>query len=88
MRAHAYGVVLRFRFGFQDLATTVKASRADVVAQMNFTCGGLYCDARHIQCVVRAVHAALGRGFFVLLDGHVPLLIGTLMRSRHQHVGW
>ena len=79
MRAHAYGVVLRFRFGFQDLATAVKASRADMVAQMNLTCGGLYCNTWHVECVVRTVHAALGRRFFVLLDGHVPLLINTLM---------
>jgi hypothetical protein len=41
---------------------------------MGFTGGGLNRNAWHNQSIVRTVHTALGRRFFVLLDGHVPLL--------------
>jgi hypothetical protein len=63
-----------FRFGLQHLATTVETGGADVVTQVGFTRGGFNCNARNNQSIVRAVHTALGRGLFVLLDGHDPLL--------------
>ncbi len=63
-----------FRFGLQHLAATVKTSGADVVTQVGFTRSGFNCNARNNQCIVRAVHTALGRRFFILLDGHDPLL--------------
>ena len=63
-----------FRFGLQHFATTVKTSGADVVTQVGLASGGLYGNARNNQSIVRAVHTALGRGLFVLLDGHDPLL--------------
>jgi hypothetical protein len=40
------------RLGFDDFATTVKTSGADVVTQMNFTCGGFQSDAGHGQGIV------------------------------------
>jgi hypothetical protein len=43
---------------------------SDVVAQMGFTGGGFHGDARHIQCIVRTVHTALGGGLLVLLNSH------------------
>jgi hypothetical protein len=45
-----------------------------VVTQVNFTCGGLNRNAWNDQSIVRTVHTALGRGFFVLLDSHNSLL--------------
>jgi hypothetical protein len=63
-----------FRLGLENLATPVKTIGADVMAQMRLARGGLDSDARHGQGVVRTVHAALGRRFFVLLNGHGPLL--------------
>jgi hypothetical protein len=63
-----------FCFGLQHLAAAVKTSGADVVAQVCFTRGGLYCNAWNNQSIVRAVHTALGRRLFILLDGHDPLL--------------
>ena len=36
---------------------------------------GMHRNTWHIECVVRTVHTALGRGFFVLLDGHDSLLM-------------
>ena len=41
-----------------------------MVTQVYFARGRLHGDAWHIQCIVRTVHAALGRGLFVLLNGH------------------
>jgi hypothetical protein len=59
-----------FGFGLQHFAATVKTVGADVVAQMGFTSGGFYGNARNIKGIVRAVHTALGRRFFILLDSH------------------
>jgi len=74
---------LGFRFVLQHLATTVKAGGADVVTQVNFTGGGLHRGAWRGQGVVRTVHTALGRGLFVLLNGH-----GRLLDSgKKRHIG-
>jgi hypothetical protein len=56
--------------GLQDLATTVIAVRADMVTQMRFACGRLNCQRRRAKVIVRTVHAALGWGLFILLNGH------------------
>jgi hypothetical protein len=66
---------LSFRLCFQHFAATVKTSGTDVVAEVNFAGGGLHCDSWHNQGVVRAVHAALGGRFFVLLNCHGRLLV-------------
>ena len=50
--ANARSSELRFRFCFQHLAATVKASRADVVTQVGFTRGGLDCNAWNVQGIV------------------------------------
>jgi hypothetical protein len=63
-----FGLVL------EHLTATVKAVGADVVPQVDLASGGLHCDTGHVQGIVRTVHAALGRRFFVLLDGHDGLL--------------
>jgi hypothetical protein len=60
--------------GLNDFAATIKAVGADVVTQMRFACGGFHSQCRGGQEIVRAVHAALGRGFFILLNGHFLLL--------------
>jgi hypothetical protein len=62
-------------FRFDHLAATVKAVWADVVTQMGFASGWLYCNAWGDQSIVRTVHTALGRGFFVLLNCHGGLLL-------------
>ncbi len=56
--------------GLQDLATTVKTVRADVMTTMRFAGGRLNCDRWRHQEVVRTMHATLGRGFLVLLNSH------------------
>jgi hypothetical protein len=66
---------LGFGFGLQHLATTVETGGADVVAQVDFASGGFDGDTWHNQSVVRTVHAALRRRFFVLLNCHGGLLI-------------
>ena len=71
LKQRGSGLVL----GLQHLAATVEAGGADVMTQVRFARGGLHCDARHVQCIVRAVHAALGRRFFILLNGHGWLLV-------------
>jgi hypothetical protein len=53
-----------------DLLATIIAGGADVVAQMNLTGCWLNGQRRIGQKIVRAVHTTLGRGFFVLLNGH------------------
>jgi hypothetical protein len=74
---------LGFGFVLQHLTTTVKAVGADVVAQVNFTGGRLHAGAWGGQSVVRTVHAALGRGLFVLLNGH-----GRLLDSGKKTAHW
>jgi len=74
-----------FRLVFQHLATTVKTVGADVVTQVDFASGRLDSDAGHVQRVVRAVHAALGWGLFVLLNSHGGLLrkwVGSVARLK------
>jgi hypothetical protein len=69
-----HAVLFSSGFGFDHLATTVKTVGADVVTQMGFARGGLYCDAWGDQGIVCTVHTALGGGFFVLLNCHGGLL--------------
>jgi hypothetical protein len=63
-----------FAFGLDDFAATIKAVGADVVTQVRFARGRFNSQCRVGQEVVRAVHATLGRGFFILLNGHFLLL--------------
>lgn len=63
-----------FRFVFEHLAAAVKAIGADVVAQVDFTSFLVNCNAGNVQGIVRAVHSAFGRRFFILLNGHGGLL--------------
>src|ERR1700748_3568859 len=56
--------------GLQDLAATIEAGRADVVAQVHFARGGFDRRARGRQRIVRTVHAALRGRLLVLLDSH------------------
>jgi hypothetical protein len=73
---------LGFGLAFKHLASAVKTGWADVVAKMRLTGGGLYSNARYGKGIVRAVHAALGRRFFILLDGHDPLLSKGAAKNR------
>jgi hypothetical protein len=57
-------------FGFQHFTTTIEAVRADVVTQMRFAGGWLDAQLWRDQEVVRTVHAALRRGFLILLNSH------------------
>src|SRR5574343_1476460 len=54
-----------------DLLAAVKTGRGKEVTQMHFTRGRLDSQRRGGQEVMSAMHATLGRGFFVLLNGHV-----------------
>ena len=60
-----------FALGWHNFAATVVSAWAYVVAQMSFACCWLNGQWRVGQKVVRTVHTALGRGFLVLLNGHV-----------------
>jgi hypothetical protein len=71
-----------FGLGLDDFTAAVKAGGADVVAQMHFTGGGLDGDAWNNQRIVRAVHATLGRGLFVLLNCHDGLLNESAAQGR------
>ena len=70
-------LVVGAHYGFRDwLSQRVTAALMAVftlvlVAQVLFAGGRLDRGARVHQGVVRAVHAALGRRFLVLLNGHV-----------------
>ena len=59
-----------FALGLDDFFAPVKTVGADVVAQMHLACDWLDGQRRIGQKVVRAMHAALGRGFLVLLYCH------------------
>lgn len=60
----------RFGLGLDDLAPAVKTVWADVMTQMHFTRGRFDRNWRLLKMLVRAMHAAFGRRFLVLLDGH------------------
>src|SRR5581483_4222310 len=66
----------RLFFGLErdDLLAAVVAGRADVVAQMHFAAHRLDGKRGLLQVIMRAMHAALGRGLLVLLDCHDVLL--------------
>src|SRR3990167_433439 len=90
-RGRRPAVTLGFGLVLQYLAATVETVGADVVTQVHFTGGRLNGNAGHVQRVVRAVHAALGRGLFVLLDGHGGLLnsigsIGVRLGFAYHHI--
>ena len=63
------------RLSLENLAATVKAGGADVVTQVGFARGGFHRNAGNNQRIVRAVHAALGGGLFVLLNCHDLILL-------------
>jgi hypothetical protein len=68
------GLSFLFAFGARNFAPTVKAAWAHMVTQMHFTRGRLNGQRRVGQKIMRTVHTTLGRGFFVLLNGHFKLL--------------
>jgi hypothetical protein len=70
--------------GLQDLAATIEARGADVVAKMRFARGRLDGGARQGNGVVGAVHATLRGRLLVLLNGH-KILLG-LRRQIPQHI--
>jgi hypothetical protein len=65
--------------GLDHLTTTVHAIGADVVAQTGFAAAVVNDDVRGHEGIVRTVHAALGRRFFILLNGHDGLLERVLL---------
>src|ERR1700682_6384532 len=75
MRGRRLGAALRpgalFALGLQYFLAAVMTARADVVAQVHLARGRLDGERRIHEEIVGAVHAALGRGFLVLLDGHL-----------------
>src|SRR6185436_13031961 len=62
-------------FALDDLLAAVIAVRADVMAAMGFAADRLDRERGARKRGVGAVHAALGRGFLVLLDSHLLLLM-------------
>ncbi len=57
-------------FRGNNLTTTIKTVRADMMTQMHLAGGRLNRQRRIGQKIVSAMHAALGRGFFILLNSH------------------
>src|SRR5882757_8541739 len=57
--------------GLDDLLAAVVTARADVMTQMHFARRRLDRKRRVGEEIVSAVHAALRRRFFVLLDCHM-----------------
>jgi hypothetical protein len=53
-----------------NFLATVVTGGAYMMTQMHFTGRRLNSQRRIGQKIVRTMHAALGRGFFVLLNGH------------------
>ena len=68
--------------GLDDLLAAVVAARADMVAQMHLAADRLDGERRIGQEVVRAVHAALGSRFLVLLNSHVSVTPQVLRNPR------
>src|SRR6516225_10110495 len=64
-----------FVSGLDDLLAAVVTARTDVMAPMHFAAHGLDRQRWIGQEIVRAVHAALGRRFLVLLYSHDQLLL-------------
>jgi hypothetical protein len=71
--------------GLDDLAASVKAVGANVVAQMRFARGRFDRQRRVGQKIVRAMHTTLGRGLLVLLDCHFLLLKKSWCQSFGAH---
>src|SRR5213594_599249 len=57
--------------GLDDLLAAIVTARADVMAQMHFARRRLDREGRVAEEIVSTVHAALRRGFLVLLDCHM-----------------
>ena len=60
-----------FAFVLDDLFPPIHTGRGNVVTQMHFTRGCFHRERWIGQKVVRTMHTALRRGFFVLLNCHV-----------------
>jgi len=80
-RATRHGANKSIALGLDDFAATIKAVGADMVTQVGFARGRFNCQRRCGQEIVRAVHAALGRGFFILLNSHFLLLENHCAKS-------
>ena len=65
--------------GLDDLLAAIVTARADVMTLMHFARRRLDRERRVGEEIVSAVHAALRRGFLVLLDCHM----GTPSNSCH-----
>lgn len=52
------------------LAAAVITVNADMMAAVQFTCGGVTRQGRTLESVVGTAHSALGRSFTILLYGH------------------
>jgi hypothetical protein len=59
-----------FALGFDDFFAAVEAGGRHMVAQVRLTRSWLNSQRWIGQEVMGAMHAALGRGFFVLLNSH------------------
>ena len=71
MPAHPYySKAILISLGLDNFFSTIITARADMVAQMRLSGGRLYCQCGAGQEIVRTVHAALGGGLFILLNGH------------------
>jgi hypothetical protein len=60
-------------FGLEDFAPTIETCGTDMMTQMNFARHRLDASTGREQGIMRTMHAALGGGFFVLLNGHESL---------------
>jgi hypothetical protein len=55
---------------FDDFFAAIKTGRGNMVTQVRFAGGRLNSQRWGTQEVMSTVHATLGRGLFVLLNGH------------------
>src|SRR5512135_1902999 len=60
-----------FALGLDDFFAAIDAAWADVVTQMWFAGGWLNGQCRVGQEIMRTMHPAFGRGFFILLNCHL-----------------
>lgn len=59
-----------FALALGDFLAAVIPARADMVAQMHLARRRLDSQRRRREEIMSAMHTALGRGLFVLLDSH------------------
>src|SRR5260370_27622957 len=77
-----HGADLLVSLRLDDFLAAVISAGANVMAKMNLAADRFHAQGRFGKKRVRAMHAALGRRLFILLDSHVGLLKGSIGHAR------